>query len=94
MIRIYFRRTGVDSSRRSKWIVGLGYGDRKGENGEGLLERVEELGKVVYNVEYPIEYDQIGIWLYALESHTSGAAVGFLTLRTSFSDPVADKMIE
>jgi len=40
------------------------------------MERVEESGKVVYTVEYLIEYDQIGISLYAL--HLSEAAGGLV----------------
>jgi hypothetical protein len=61
-------------------MFGLGQGLKTGNMGEGLLERVEESGKVVYTVEYPIEYDQIGISLYALKSHSTRAAVGFSTL--------------
>jgi hypothetical protein len=74
--------------------LGLGQGGKIGANGGRLLDQVEESGKVVYTVEYPIEYDPFGISLCAFESHTSWAVVGFWTLKTSFSDPLADKMIE
>ena len=55
----------------------LVHGVKKGGNGGGLLEQVEEFGKVVYTVEYPIEYDLFGISLYALESHSSGLLCAF-----------------